>query len=96
MENKHFDCVREWWDDKHEIVDVKEDDAMTTTYKAKKYTIDEIVAGGYNLDLCGYPTEEKIILSPEETMDNFVRRRAELDKLMDEKLDEIKKLLGGV
>jgi hypothetical protein len=29
-------------------------------------------------------------------MDNFVRRRAELDKLMDEKLDEIKKLLGEV
>ena len=96
MENKHFDCVREWWDNKHEIVDEKEDDAMTTTYKAKKYTIDEIMAGGYNLDLCGYPTEEKIILPPEETMDNFVRRRAELDKLMDEKLDEIKKLLGGV
>ena len=46
MENKHFDCVREWWDNKHEIVDEKEDDAMTTTYKAKKYTIDEIVAGG--------------------------------------------------
>ena len=96
MENKHFDCVREWWDNKHEIVDEKEDDAMTTTYKAKKYTIDEIVAGGYNLHLCGYPTEEKVILSPEETMDNFVRRRAELDKLVDEKLDEIKKLLGGV
>lgn len=33
---------------------------MTTTYKAKKYTIDEIMAGGYNLDLCGYPTEERL------------------------------------
>ena len=68
---------------------------MTTTYKAKKYTIEAIAANGYNIDLCGYPTEEKIILSPEETMENFIKRRAELDKLMDEKLEEIKALLGG-
>ena len=93
MKNEHFDCVREWWDNRTEIQDEKADEAMSVTYKAKKYTIDEIAGNNYNLDLCGYPTEEKVILSPEETMSNFVARREELDRIMDQKLAEIKALL---
>ena len=34
-----------------------------------------------------------MILSPEETMSNFVARREELDRIMDQKLAEIKALL---
>lgn len=93
MKKEHFDCVREWWDNRTEIQDEKADEAMSVTYKAKKYTIDEIAGNNYNLDLCGYPTEEKVILSPEETMSNFVARREELDRIMDQKLAEIKALL---
>lgn len=88
MQRSHFECVDQWWHNRTEI----EDDA-TSTYKAKKYTFAEIEANGFNLDLCGYPTEEKVILSPEETMENFVSRRAELDKEMDDKLAAIKALL---
>ena len=69
-------------------------DNATLTYKAKNYSIDEIEANGYNLDLCGYPTEEKEILSPEETIKQFIEKRNALDKAMDEKLAEIMKLLG--
>lgn len=93
MKKEHFDCVREWWDNRTEIQDEKADEAMSVTYKAKKYTYDEIAADNFNLDLCGYPTEEKVILSPEETMSNFVARREELDRIMDQKLAEIKALL---
>ena len=93
MKKEHFDCVREWWDNRTEIQDEKADEVMSVTYKAKKYTIDEIAGNNYNLDLCGYPTEEKVILSPEETMSNFVARREELDRIMDQKLAEIKALL---
>ena len=96
MKREHFNCVDEWWNDRKEIVDEKEHEDMTTTYKAKKYTIKEIAANEYNIDFCGYPTEEKIILSPEETMDNFIKQREKLDKMMDEKIAEIKKLLGGI
>lgn len=85
---EHMAPVSEWWDHRIEIKD-----ADTNTYKAKKYTFDEIEANGYNLDLCGYPTQEKIILSPEETMNNFIVRREELDKIMNEKLAAIKVLL---
>lgn len=94
MKREHFAPCDEWWDNRVEIKDEKKDDSTTETWKAKKYTVDEIASNGYNLDLCGYPTEEKIILSPEDTINNFIARRNELDKEMDDKLAEIKRLLG--
>ena len=96
MKSEHFADMDEWWNNRHEIIDEKDNETMSTTFKSKAYTIDEIDNNDYNLNLCGYPTEEKIILSPQETIDNFVSRRAELDKLMDEKLAKIKSLLGGI
>ncbi|MBT8904244.1 N-6 DNA methylase [Lactobacillus delbrueckii subsp. bulgaricus] len=88
MKLEHFDPVREWWNDRHEIKDKD-----TDTYKARKFTYDEIESMGFNLDQCGYPVEEKIILSPEETMKNFIERRAELDNEIDARIEKIKALL---
>ena len=50
----------------------------------------------YNLDQCGYPVEEEVILSPKETMDNFIERREKLEKQLDEKLEKIIKLVGDI
>ena len=88
MKLEHFQEVEAWWDNREEIKDEN-----TDSYKSKKYTAEEIAANGYNIDLCGYPTKEKEILSPEETMANFVARREELDREMDAKLAAIKALL---
>ncbi len=88
MRLEHFQEVEAWWNKREEI---KDDN--TDSYKSKKFTAEEIVANGYNIDLCGYPTEEKEILSPEETMANFIARREELDREMDAKLAAIKALL---
>ena len=88
MRLEHFQEVEAWWNKREEI---KDDN--TDSYKSKKFTVEEIVANGYNIDLCGYPTEEKEILSPEETMANFIARREELDREMDAKLAAIKALL---
>ena len=88
MKLEHFQEVEAWWNEREEI---KDDN--TDSYKSKKFTVEEIVANGYNIDLCGYPTEEKEILSPEETMANFIARREELDREMDAKLAAIKALL---
>ena len=43
--------------------------------------------------LCGYPKEKKEILSSKDTMANFIARRSELDKMMDDKLAKIMALL---
>lgn len=88
MKREHFVPVDAWWDNRVEIAD-----AVEGSFKAKKYSAEEIAQRGYNLDLCGFPKEKKEILSPEDTMRNFVERRAELDKLMDDKLAQIKALM---
>ena len=46
MKRDPFSCVDEWWNNRREIVDEKEDDAMSTTYKSKVYPITEIEEGG--------------------------------------------------
>lgn len=94
MKREHFAPVDEWWDDRKPIPDRNDEGEETGTWKSQKYSIDDIKNNGYNIDLCGYPVEEKVILSPEDTIRQFVEKRNGLDKKMDEKLDEILSLLG--
>ena len=44
--------------------------------------------------MCGYPTVEEEILSPEETIMRYKEERTALNKKIDEQLQEIEKLLG--
>lgn len=85
--------IDEWWDDRHEIKDEKDDPSMTETWKSKKYTFKQIEETGFNLDLCGFPEEEEIILSPEETIANFKEKRARLEAKLDEKLSGLTHIL---
>lgn len=79
MLREHFKPIDEWWNKRKEIKDKKESKTQTETWKAKKYTIEEIDKLGYNIDLCGYPVEEKTVLSPEETLDNFIKHKDSLE-----------------
>ena len=90
MKPEHFDACKAWWKNRQEIQDTE-----TDTYKAKAYSVEEIVDGGYNLDLCGYPTVEEEILSPEETIRDFHERRNALNARIDKKLAQIEALLEG-
>ena len=96
VELKHFETVIEWWNNRIEIKDKKEDETLTETWKAKKYSKEEIENMNYNLDQCGFPVKEEIILSPKETMEQFIAEREKLEKKLDEKLNEIIKLIGDL
>lgn len=96
VELKHMQEIIDWWNNRVEIEDMKENEALTETWKAKKYTLSELSDLSYNLDQCGYPIKEEIILSPKETMDNFIKKRELLEKNLDEKLNEIIKLIGDL
>ena len=87
IRNEHFDNVREWWNDRKEI-------ELSDGPKAKRYDVDELVAGGFNFDLCGYPHEEEIILPPDELIRNYRTERAKLDAEIDAKLAQICEILG--
>lgn len=87
MKLEHFDDVIKWWDNR-EVVTVDGHD------KAKNYTAQQLeIEFNYNLDLCGFPHEEEEILPPDELIKNYKEKRAELDKQIDDKLNEICKLL---
>ena len=96
VELKHMQSIIDWWINRVEIKDVKDDDILNETWKSKKFTFDEIKNLNYNLDQCGYPVNEEVILSPKETMDNFISKREELEKQLDEKLKVIMQLIGDL
>lgn len=96
IENKHLQPVIDWWNNRIEIKDEKIDESLTETWKAKKYTIEEIKNLNYNLDQCGYPVKEDIILSPMDTMNNFISKREELELKLQDKLNEILSIIGEI
>lgn len=89
MKLEHFDPVRDWWQNRVEIKD-----ADTDTYKAKCYSAEDIEAGSFNLDFCGYPHEEEEILPPKELIQQYQEKRASLNADIDRILEKITDILG--
>lgn len=94
VELKHFNAVIEWWNNRVEIKDEKKDDSLTETWKSKVFTYEQIIKLNYNIDQCGFPIKEEVVLSPQETMKKFIDKRESLEKELDEKLKSIMKLIG--
>lgn len=87
MELKHFDPVIAWWNNREEI-------NVDGFDKAKKFTVEEIAARNYNIDLCGYPHEEEEILPPKELIQQYQEKRANLNADIDRILAQITEILG--
>lgn len=87
MKLKHFDKVVDWWNNREEI-------EIDGFYKSKKFTAQEIVDQNYNLDQCGYPNEEEIILDPMDLIYEYQEQRQTLNANIDTILNQITELLG--
>ena len=88
MKLDHFNDALNWWENREEI----EVDGFP---KAKRYTIDEIVGRSYNIDLCGFPHEEEVILEPMDLIQEYQEKRASLNAEIDHVLEHITSMLGG-
>ena len=89
MKLEHFEPVISWWHQRQEIL-------VDGFDKAKKFTREELEEKyAYNLDLCGYPHEEEVILAPHDLIHQYQEERASLNAEIDRVLEEIEKLLGG-
>ena len=88
-------AINEWWDNRVEIKDEKSDESLSDTWKSQCVSIDAIAAGQYNLDFCGFPNEEKVILSPEEVLSIYVETREKLEKRLSEATTALGELLAG-
>ncbi len=95
MTREKMSALDEWWDNRIEIKDEKEDSSMTETWKAREVSVDEIVANNYNLDFCGFPNEEKVILSPEETVANYLKQRKTLEEQLNDSTNVLKAMIDG-
>ncbi|WP_214808688.1 class I SAM-dependent DNA methyltransferase [Exiguobacterium sp. s102] len=84
---EHFEPALEWWNNRVEIIDGKNE-------KARKFTAEEIIARNYNLDLCKFPQDEEVILEPRELMENYIAERSRLNHEIDSILNEIQSMLG--
>lgn len=88
MKLEHFEPVMNWWNDRIEIEEEGFD-------KAKKYRKKDLENKyNYNIDLCGYPHEEVVILAPHVLIQRYQEERASLNAEIDRVLDEITALLG--
>lgn len=95
IELKHFNDVIQWWDNRTEIKDeIINDNNDMNSWKSKKVPIEEIVKNNYSLNFCGYPIEKEVILSPKETVNDFITKRENLEKILDEKINLILDLIG--
>jgi type I restriction enzyme M protein len=88
MKLDHFNDALNWWENREEI----EVDGFP---KAKRYTIDEIVERSYNIDLCGFPHEEEVILEPMDLIQEYQEKRASINAEIDHVLEQITSMLGG-
>lgn len=82
----HFEPVFNWLKNKGEIIE-------NGFPKAKSYTVEEIRARNFNLDLCGFPHEEEEILPPLELIERHQKEMAAMNAEMDKVLGEITALL---
>lgn len=87
MKLEHFAACQEWWDNRRVITD------DTGNFKAKDFSAAEIIERNFDLDLCGYPSQEEEILSPFETIQDFKKRRSAFNFKIDSRLEKISALL---
>lgn len=87
MKLEHFAPAIEWWGDRKPTTVDGFDQAMS-------YTVEEMAARNYNIDLCGYPHEEEEILAPKELIQQYQEKRASLNADIDRILEQITGILG--
>lgn len=87
MKLSNFDDCVAWWDNRTEIIDAEGNP------KAKCFTYQELIEGGYNLDLCGYPHEEEEILSIKDTILNYKKHSEATEEKINSTLAKITEIL---
>lgn len=88
MRLEHCNPIKEWWNDRKEII-IEEGNE-----KARCYSVEDLIASDCNFDLCKFPKEDEEILPPAELLADYYKKRAALDHEIDKTLAEIQKILG--
>ena len=87
IQSRHFDVVRDWWNNRSEIVDEE------GNYKSKAYSKLELSNMNYNFDLCGFPNKTEEILEPDVLINEYLERKQSLNEGISDILARIKAVL---
>lgn len=77
MLDTHFDPVKAWWK------------ARIESEVSQYVPVEDIIAGGYNLDLCGFPHDTIEILPPDEFITNYLNEKAVISERIESILARI-------
>ena len=86
LQIEHMKDIYEWWNNRKEI-------EIEGFFKSKKYTLEEIINMNYNLDLCGYPHKEEVILEPLELINKYQEEKKTLNNKIDDVISQILDIL---
>lgn len=67
MKLEHCNPIKEWWNDRKEIII---DDGNE---KSKYFSVEELITGDCNFDLCKFPKDEEEILPPAELLADYYK-----------------------
>ena len=93
MRLEHCEPIRQWWNDRKEII-VRDEEGNITDEKARCFPVEDLIAKSCNFDQCKFPKDDEEILPPDELLADYHRRRAALDATIDRTLEQIHQLLG--
>ena len=85
MMDKHFDPIRNWWGEYKKGVWEGRTESGVSRYVA----VEDIIAGDYNLDLCGFPHDTIEILPPKEFIANYLNEKAAISERIENVLGRI-------
>ena len=85
---QHFGDTVQWWNNRTAI-------EIDGFHKANNYSYNDLEKLNFNIDLCGFPHEEQVVLDPMELISNYQERRAELNSKIDSILGEITSKIGS-
>ena len=88
MRLEHCQPMKDWWNNREEII-VEEGNE-----KSRCFTAQQLMELDCNFDQCKFPKDEEEILPPAELLAKYYKKRAALDREIDQTLAEIQDILG--
>lgn len=86
MQDEHFEPVRDWWGKQKRGGDWEgREESEVSQY----VPVEDIIAGDYNLDLCGFPHDTVEILPPEEFISQYLNEKQALSERIENILERI-------
>ena len=88
MKLEHCQPIKDWWNDRQEII------GDEIGEKSRVFSAQQLLDMDCNFDQCKFPKNDEEILHPAELLADYFKKRKALDHEIDKTLAEIQWILG--